>query len=82
MKLNKKALSITCGLFVGLGLFALTWALILLGDNSLDLSWVGKLYLGYDKTPLGSLFGFFWGFVDGAFGGYFFALIYNWLAKE
>ena len=40
-------------------------------------TFIGKFYLGYSLTPIGSIIGFIWGLVDGAIGGAIFAWIYN-----
>ena len=44
---------------------------------STDPNLISKVYRGYTITPLGSLIGFLWAFVDGAFGGACIAWIYN-----
>ncbi|NIT14790.1 MAG: hypothetical protein GTN99_11310, partial [Candidatus Dadabacteria bacterium] len=69
MKLNIKAFALTCGILWGLGLFILTWTIILFEDISFDLTILSKFYIGYSVSPSGSIFGLIWGFVDGAVGG-------------
>ena len=56
MNLNVKAFALTCGL---------AW-----GSASLS-TFIGRLYRGYNLSPLGSLIGLVWAFVDGAIGGDF-----------
>jgi hypothetical protein len=38
------------------------------------------VYRGYSITPLGSVVGLIWGFVDGLIGGAIFAWLYNIIA--
>ncbi len=80
MKLHPKAFGLTCGLFAGAGLFTLTWLALWQGDFSLN--WVGNFYLGYQVSPLGSVIGLVWAFLDALVGGFCFALIYNYLAQK
>jgi len=80
MKLNVKAFALTCGLFAGLGLFFLTWWLIAFEGITIDPLFIGRVYIGYNLSPLGSVIGFCWAFVDGLIGGALFALFYNWIS--
>ena len=81
LKLNVKALAVTAGLIVGLSVFLATWWIILWdylwNRPSTDLTFLGRIYLGYDLTALGSLAGLAWGLVDGLIGGAIFAWLYN-----
>jgi hypothetical protein len=77
MKLNIKATTLTFAIIWGVGLFLLTWWMILMDGPSTDPNLISKVYRGYTITPLGSLIGFLWAFVDGAFGGACIAWIYN-----
>ena len=43
---------------------------------------ISQVYIGYSVSAGGSLVGFFWGFVDGLFGGFFFAWLYNFFADR
>ena len=81
MKLDVKALALSCGLIVGLGLFLVTWWVILLDGASGEITWVGHIYRGYNISPVGSVIGLAWGLVDGAIGGGSLALLYNKLRK-
>ena len=80
MKLNVKAFAVTCSLVWGLGLFCITWWVILLEGPSDSLMFLGRVYLGFTLTPAGSLIGLLWGLADGAVGGLVFAWLYNRLA--
>lgn len=81
MKLDVKALALSCGLIVGLGLFLLTWWIILLDGASGEITWIGRVYRGYNISPVGSVIGLAWGLVDGAIGGAILALVYNKMRK-
>ncbi len=80
MKLSVKAFALTCGLMWGGGLFALTWWVILLDGATGEVTIIGRIYRGYNISPLGSLLGLGYGFVDGLIGGMIFAWLYNLLA--
>ena len=80
MKLNVKALALTAALVCGIGLFLLTWWVILFEGSTGDQTVIGLVYRGYNISPLGSLIGLVWGFVDGLIGGAIFAWLYNLLA--
>ena len=77
MKLNIKVMAIAFGLVLGISLFVITWWIILLEGSSNSTTFIGKFYLGYSLTPIGSIIGFVWGLVDGAIGGAMFAWLYN-----
>ena len=83
MRLNVKSFALTCGLVWGFGVMAFTWWRILFeGRSDKDDTLLGHIYRGYSITPLGSLFGFAWGFFDGLKGGLVFAWLYNRLAER
>ena len=83
MKLNVKACAFACAVLWGLGLLLITWWLILFGEaNEQTATLISQVYIGYSISAGGSLVGFFWGFVDGLFGGFFFAWLYNLLADR
>ena len=82
MKLNVKALALACGLSWGLGLFVLTWWLICLEGASGSTTPLGRVYLGYNISPLGSLIGLAWALVDGAIGGAVLGWLYNFFAAR
>jgi len=79
MKLNIKALALAGGFWWGIGLFFCTWWLIFLEGSSGDITLIGRVYPGYSISPLGSLIGLAYGFVDGAIGGAILAWLYNCL---
>jgi hypothetical protein len=77
MKLNVRAFGFTCALFLGVGLFLLTWWIILFQKATAEVTFVGKVYRGYSITPLGSVIGLVWGLADGFIAGMIFAWLYN-----
>jgi hypothetical protein len=82
MKLNVKAFALTAAIICGLGIFLLTWWVILFEGASDTRTVIGLVYRGYTMSPLGSLIGLVWGFVDGLIGGAIFAWLYNLLAAR
>lgn len=80
MKLNVKAFALTCGIIWGAGLFLLTWWIIAFEGVTGDVTFIGRLYKGYRISPLGSIIGLIWAFVDGLIGGAVFAWLYNLFA--
>ena len=77
MNLNIKAMAIAFGLVWGISIFVITWCIILLEGPSDTTTFIGKFYIGYSLTPVGSLIGLMWGIIDGAIGGVMFGWIYN-----
>ena len=82
MKLNIKAMALACGLIWGIGLCFLAWWLILLEGKAPEPCLLNRMYPGYTMTPVGSLIGFGWGFVDAGMGGLIFAWLYNLIADK
>lgn len=82
MKLNIKAFALSCGLLWGTGILALTWWIIAFDGVTGETTMLGRLYRGYRISPIGSVVGLIWGFVDGAACGAILAWLYNtFLAK-
>ena len=82
MQLNVKAFTLTFGVLWGVGLFFLTWWIILLEGASGDPTFIGRFYIGYNISPSGSIVGFLYGCADGgmcvlAFGG-----LYNFISRK
>jgi hypothetical protein len=77
MKLNVKAFALTCGILWGAGIFLFTWWVMLFEGTGNDRGMLGKMYRGYRISPLGSLIGLIWGFVDGLAWGALLAWMYN-----
>jgi hypothetical protein len=81
MKLNVKALAVTCSLVWGLGLFMVTLWILLMDGPSAGPTFIGRVYRGYSVTLPGAFVGLLWALVDGAIFGAVFAWLYNRLAK-
>ena len=81
MKLNIMAFALTCGIIWGLGLFLITWWIIMFEGASGDPTLIGLVYRGYEISPTGSIIGLAWGFVDGWVGGVVFVWLYNRLVS-
>ncbi|MCK4752199.1 MAG: bacteriophage holin [Planctomycetes bacterium] len=79
MRLNVKAFALACGLLWGLGLCLLTWWIIAFEGATGEVTMIGRLYKGYTISPIGSVIGLGWGFLDGFLGGLIFAWLYNLL---
>lgn len=77
MRLNVKAFALTCSLTWGLGLFLLTWWIMLFDGVSNAPTIIGRVYRGYDISPAGSVIGLAWALADGLIGGALFAWLYN-----
>ncbi len=77
MKLNVKAFALACALIWGLGLFVLTWWIMAFEGAAGDRTFIGRIYIGYRISPLGSVVGLVWALVDGLIGGAIFAWLYN-----
>ncbi len=77
MKLNIKAFALTCGIIWGLGLFLMTWWIIAFDGATGDPTPIGLFYRGYSISPIGSIVGLIWAFVDGMICGAIFAWLYN-----
>ncbi len=80
MRLNVLALGLAFGLIWGLGLFILTWWIILFDGQTGETTIIGLVYRGYTISAVGSVIGLIWAFLDGAIGGVIFAWLYNLLA--
>lgn len=77
MKLNIKAFALACGLIWGVGLFLLTWWIIVFEGSTGEPTLIGMVYRGYAISPTGSVIGLVWGLFDGLIGGAIFAWLYN-----
>ncbi len=82
MKLDVKAFALACALVWGFGLFALTWWIIAFDGATGEITVIGRLYRGYNISPVGSVIGLAWAFFDGLIGGAIFAWLYNRLAAR
>ncbi len=81
MKLDVKAFALTSALLWGVGLFGLTWWIILFDGPTGEATLLGRIYRGYSITPVGSGIGLLWALADGLVGGAVFAWLYNRLRR-
>ena len=82
MKLNVKAMALTLAIIFGLGLFLITWWIILFDGPNNNPNFISQIYRGYSITPAGSFIGLLWASIDGAIGGLCIAWIYNTLVSK
>lgn len=83
MRLNVRAFALAFGIWWGVGLFLLTWWVIAVGGSTPgEPTFIGRIYTGYEISPLGSVIGLVWGFFDGLIAGAIFAWLYNVLATK
>lgn len=82
MKLNVSAFALAFGIWWGVGIFLMTWWLLMTGDTSAVPMGLDQFYLGYSVTPLGSVVGLAYGFVCGAICGAILAWLYNALVDR
>jgi len=82
MRLNVKAFALTCGLLWGLGLFIITWWIIAFDGATGEVTFIGRVYRGYNLSPTGSFIGLIWGSIDALIGGAVFAWLYNLIASR
>jgi len=82
MKLNLQAFALTSALFLGVGLFIVTWWIIAFDGATGDVTFIGHVYRGYNISPVGSVIGLLWGLVDGAISGLIFAWLYNFFTQR
>ena len=82
MKLDVKAFGLTTGLFWGVGIFLMTWWIIAFEGATGDITLLGRIYRGYNVSPMGSVIGLIWGLLDGLVGGLIFAWVYNLFSQR
>jgi len=75
--MNIRAFALTAGIFGAVALFFIPWWLILTGNAEGPTTLLERIYIGYSFTPMGSVIGALWGFVDFCIGGAIFAWLYN-----
>ena len=79
--LSIRACGLTLGIFCAGSMFFLAWWLILIGNAEGPTTLYERIYIGYSFTPMGSVIGAVWGFVDWGIAGAIFAWLYNKINK-
>ena len=80
--MNVRSVALTAGIFGACAMFFLAWWLILIGNAEGPVTLFERIYIGYSFTPLGSVIGAVWGFIDWGIAGAIFAWLYNWIKKK
>ena len=82
MRLNVRAFAVTFAIWWGVGIFLLTWWIIAWGGATGEPTFIGRIYIGYEISPLGSVIGLAWGLIDALIAGAIFAWLYNFAAAR
>jgi hypothetical protein len=94
MRIPIKPFSLTVAIFSGVSLFLIAWWGFCAANYFPDMvnpdmggttsipGVFGYLYYGYEFTPIGSLYGFIWGFVDLGVAAAIFAWLFNKIADK
>ena len=77
-----RAAGLTAGIFGAVAMFFLAWWLMLTGNAEGPVTLFERIYIGYSFTPMGSIIGAAWGFVDWGIAGTLFAWLYNLINKK
>ena len=77
-----RSVGLTTGIFGAITMFLLAWWLILSGNAEGPITLVERVYIGYSFTPMGSIIGALYGFVDWGIAGALFAWLYNLINKR
>ena len=77
--MSVRALGLTAGIFGPFTMFLLAWWMILTGNAEGPTTLFERIYLGYSFTPVGSVIGALWGFIDFGIAGVIFAWLYNFI---
>ena len=80
--LSIRSVALTMGILGASAMFLLAWWLIIIGNAEGPTTLFERMYIGYSFTPLGSVIGAVWGFVDFGIAGAIFAWLYNWINKK
>ena len=77
-----RSAGLTAGIFGATAMFLLAWWLMLTGNAEGPVTLFERIYIGYSFTPMGSIIGAIWGFVDWGIAGALFAWLYNLINKK
>ncbi len=75
--MSVRSVALTMAIFGAGTMFMLAWWLILIGNAEGPVTLFERIYIGYSFTPMGSVIGAAWGFVDWGIAGAIFAWLYN-----
>lgn len=82
MKLNVRAFAVAFAVWWGVGIFLFTWFIIAMDGSTSEPTFLGRLYIGYEISPMGSIIGLAWGTFNALITGAIFALLYNFFATR
>ena len=77
MKLNVRAFALAFAVWWGVRLFLGTWWVIATSGATGEPTFLARIYIGYEISPVGSVIGLVWGVIDGLIAGAIFAWLYN-----
>ena len=77
--MSVRVLGLTAGIFGSFTMFFLAWWMILTGNAEGPTTLFERIYLAYSFTPVGSVIGALWGFIDFGIAGVIFAWLYNFI---
>ena len=80
--MSVRSVGLTAGIFGAASMFFLAWWLILTGNAEGPVTLFERIYIGYSFTPMGSVIGAAWGFIDFGIAGALFAWLYNLINKR
>ena len=80
--MSVRSVALTMAIFGAGTMFLLPWWLIITGSAEGPTTLFERIYIGYSYTPLGSVIGAAYGFVDFGIAGEIFAWLYNWINKK
>ena len=80
--MSVRSFGLTTAIFGSVTMFFLAWWLILTGNAEGPETLLERIYIGYSFTPMGSLIGAVWGFVDFGVAGLVFAWLYNFIKEK
>ena len=82
MKLSIRAFALAFAVWWGVGLFLGTWWVIATSGATGEPTFLARIYIGYEISPMGSVIGLVWGAIDGLIAGAIFAWLYNIIADR
>ena len=80
--MSDRSLALTAAIFGAGTMVMLAWWLILTDNAEGPTTLFERIYIGYSYTPLGSVIGAAYGFVDFGIAGAIFSWLYNWINKK